>query len=344
MFSNEDLKSVESAAESVGINGSSMVALGLNESNGTIFWTVGGKKLPAIRPETHKFYAALSGTQRATAVSLGLAHPTRNAIKLPTSYAGIYDFYRRMQAINVEAAANATSHGWGQVMGFNYSDLGYSSARELAERAATGLNGQTELVARFIQANGLIPAMNALPLYKAAVLVAERYNGSAWAENNYANKLIANYNVATNYGSPQATAAAGRSINALQTALVKLGYNPGDIDGLNGNSTQTAVREFQRDNGLTQDGKAGTLTWTEIDAQLALQAEKARDKTVGATAATSVGITTALVGSEVIGYVRDLQTSFQSVLGDLGFVGPIASVAVASVVGYFVYSRFFKKG
>ncbi len=46
----------------------------------------------------------------------------------------------------------------------------------------------------------------------------------------------------------------------IQQQLASLGYRPGPIDGIWGRQTQAAVREFQRQRGLTVDGVVGPLT------------------------------------------------------------------------------------
>ena len=55
-------------------------------------------------------------------------------------------------------------------------------------------------------------------------------------------------------------------VKELQTGLMKLGYNLGicGIDGDFGSATEKAVREFQRDHGLTQDGVCGPKTWSAL--------------------------------------------------------------------------------
>lgn len=54
----------------------------------------------------------------------------------------------------------------------------------------------------------------------------------------------------------------GTQVRTLQTALNKLGYDVGTVDGKFGEGTRKAVIAFQRDNGLKQDGKAGNATQT----------------------------------------------------------------------------------
>lgn len=55
---------------------------------------------------------------------------------------------------------------------------------------------------------------------------------------------------------------SGSAVKKMQTALVQLGYNTGGIDSRFGPTTEKAVRQFQKDNKLAVDGKAGNATLT----------------------------------------------------------------------------------
>ena len=52
----------------------------------------------------------------------------------------------------------------------------------------------------------------------------------------------------------------GEEVKTIQTKLKRWGYYNGSIDGIYGSQTLAAVKYFQRKNGLTQDGIAGTQT------------------------------------------------------------------------------------
>ena len=52
----------------------------------------------------------------------------------------------------------------------------------------------------------------------------------------------------------------GNEVTQIQTKLKRWGYYNGSIDGIYGSKTLEAVRYFQRKNGLTVDGIAGTAT------------------------------------------------------------------------------------
>lgn len=60
--------------------------------------------------------------------------------------------------------------------------------------------------------------------------------------------------VLSKYGSK------GSEVTAIQTKLKRWGYYTGSIDGIYGSQTQSAVKYFQRKNGLVQDGIAGPKT------------------------------------------------------------------------------------
>lgn len=52
----------------------------------------------------------------------------------------------------------------------------------------------------------------------------------------------------------------GETVKQIQQKLLDWGYYNGDVDGVFGSRTEKAVKSFQRSNGLTADGRAGTQT------------------------------------------------------------------------------------
>lgn len=61
----------------------------------------------------------------------------------------------------------------------------------------------------------------------------------------------------------------GELVKYLQRALDEAGYDVGNIDGIFGSETLSAVRAFQSDHNLTPDGKVGKLTWAAVKAIVA---------------------------------------------------------------------------
>jgi peptidoglycan hydrolase-like protein with peptidoglycan-binding domain len=57
----------------------------------------------------------------------------------------------------------------------------------------------------------------------------------------------------------------GNPVRRAQKRLTLGGWDTGGVDGIFGPSTETAVKRFQHDQGLTQDGIVGPRTWDKID-------------------------------------------------------------------------------
>jgi peptidoglycan hydrolase-like protein with peptidoglycan-binding domain len=55
------------------------------------------------------------------------------------------------------------------------------------------------------------------------------------------------------------------AVRDLQEALKALDYNPGQIDGVFGATTEAAVKAFQQATGIAADGIVGKVTWINID-------------------------------------------------------------------------------
>lgn len=60
----------------------------------------------------------------------------------------------------------------------------------------------------------------------------------------------------------------GDPVKGLQNALSIRGYSAGPIDGVFGGGTEEAVKYFQRDNALTDDGIVGARTWGALRVHL----------------------------------------------------------------------------
>jgi hypothetical protein len=59
----------------------------------------------------------------------------------------------------------------------------------------------------------------------------------------------------------------GDEVARIQEALQSKGFYRGPVDGRFGGGTSAAVREFQRANGLTADGRADSATWSALFGQ-----------------------------------------------------------------------------
>ena len=61
---------------------------------------------------------------------------------------------------------------------------------------------------------------------------------------------------------------ASVSKKQIQTALKNAGYYSGPVDGKVGQLTTAAIKQFQKDNGLKEDGVVGVQTWSRLSEHL----------------------------------------------------------------------------
>lgn len=94
--------------------------------------------------------------------------------------------------------------------------------------------------------------------------------------NGTSKLLLASANKTTQTAS---TSNNSMSIKEVQTALKKLGYFTGKVDGVTGSKTKAAIQKFQKANKLTADGVVGKTTQDKLIA--------AASKTSATTTATA---------------------------------------------------------
>ncbi len=58
------------------------------------------------------------------------------------------------------------------------------------------------------------------------------------------------------------------AVSRVQAGLARLGYDPGPVDGVQGEKTTIAIKTYQRDHGLLVDGRASLELASHIDNQL----------------------------------------------------------------------------
>lgn len=104
---------------------------------------------------------------------------------------GIGEYERLEQARKIHCDAADASASWGmfQIMGFNYAACGELSLESFVKSMCESECRQLLLSARFIKNAGMLPALQA----KDWAEFAKRYNGPAYAENQYDKKLAEAY-------------------------------------------------------------------------------------------------------------------------------------------------------
>jgi hypothetical protein len=138
--------------------------------------------------EPHIFFANLlhDGTKLAAAVNAGVAYRHWGERPYPS------DSYARLaaaMAIDETAALSSASWGLPQVMGGNWRMCGFKSPQLMISHMAESEDGQIEVMAAFLAAAGLEPALGR----KDWARVARGYNGPGYAANAYDRKLAEAY-------------------------------------------------------------------------------------------------------------------------------------------------------
>ena len=126
-------------------------------------------------------------------------------------------------------------------------------------------------------------------------LAADGIAGRQTQDMIYSSAAQAKYISATDSGDEYLLlkqGASGLEVRKLQARLAELGYYAGGVDGIYGGTTVNAVKNFQRNNGLSGDGQAGAQTQKKLYAATANYADhpvatadpdQARKMTLGMT-------------------------------------------------------------
>ena len=141
---------------------------------GHIFWSQLKRK--GIHPETH-----IAGNENILYPKWEKGH-YKGGI-------GEYDRLEQARKIDREAADASASWGMFQIMGFNYITCGEESLEDFVKSMMESESKQLLLSGRFIKQSGILPALQ----NKNWVEFAKRYNGPAYAQNKYDEKLEAAY-------------------------------------------------------------------------------------------------------------------------------------------------------
>ncbi|HEY4192201.1 MAG TPA: N-acetylmuramidase domain-containing protein, partial [Mesorhizobium sp.] len=159
MFTQDVISEITAAAQGLGIEPASLLAVAEVESGGTAFADIDGRHEPLIHFEAHYFDRRLSDGNRALARHKGLAAPVAGAIANPASQAARWQMLEQAAAIDAKAAYESVSWGLGQVMGAHWAWLGYASVDALVAEARSGVAGQARLMALYIDKAGLAEAL-----------------------------------------------------------------------------------------------------------------------------------------------------------------------------------------
>ncbi|MCH4543093.1 peptidoglycan-binding protein [Ochrobactrum sp. POC9] len=189
MFDSQTIIALTAMANEVEIDPAALLAIAEVESGGRALFDISGGKEPAIRFEGHYFDRRLSGRLRDYARSNGLSAPVAGQIRNPKSQAARWLLLERAMGLSKKAALESTSWGLGQVMGAHWEWLGYRTVDDLVAEARGSVAGQARLMLRFIEKAELLQVLRAHDWRE----FARRYNGPAFARNNYDTRMAEAY-------------------------------------------------------------------------------------------------------------------------------------------------------
>lgn len=144
--------------------------------------------LPKLLPEPHRFSRLTRG--RFDRSHPDISYPVWGARPYPRSQADRYDVLLRMVALDVDAGFMACSWGAPQILGEHWQVLGYASPWDMARAFSRDEEHQLQAFCQFIRANArLLSAIRS----KDWASFARWYNGPAYRQNRYDEKLAAAY-------------------------------------------------------------------------------------------------------------------------------------------------------
>lgn len=146
---------------------------------------------PVILFERHKYYQALTERRWYTKRN-EMVERYPDICNLNSGAYNVRPQYEKLEiaaTLNWDAAHEACSWGFGQVMGFNWKKLGYASIRDFVTQMYDSEGAQLDAVCRYIKATGLDAALRR----KDWAAFAKGYNGKDYQRNDYDNKLASAY-------------------------------------------------------------------------------------------------------------------------------------------------------
>lgn len=268
------LAAVYKSADTLKIERAILQAVIEIESTGKIFAIIDGRAEPLIRFEGHYFDKRLTGSTRMRARLRGLASPVVGGVENPAKQKDRWILLEKAKRIDSQAALESTSWGIGQVMGAHWQWLGYQSVTHLVEVARSGVDGQVQLIERYIEKSHLVAPLRE----RNWSAFARGYNGPGFAKSGYHIKLAQAYAKARDKtplvpsdGAPEADldpsglgtakdilrlGSSGQNVADLQLQLTAAGY-PVTSSGIFDLSTKAALKSFQRASNLVADGLFG---------------------------------------------------------------------------------------
>lgn len=265
---------IGSAAKLIGVDTSVLLAFLEVESAGRGFDL---KNRPKMLFEPHVFWRQLGNIPaRQEAIKEGIAYKKWIPGKYPK------DSYPRLQkavALQKTAGLKSASYGLGQILGPNFAAAGHKTVVEFVETAMQGEFEQLTQMVVLMKSWGMVGMLTARDFSKSDSWrpASRKWNGVGYAKHGHHVKLANAYKKHERAGDPLNVViysagavlkigSKGEAVRNLQIDLRDIGYDfISGVDGRFGPETESIVKKFQADHGLTADGFAGSSTLAKIE-------------------------------------------------------------------------------
>lgn len=249
-----NISSIGKAATSLGCNPAALEAIMAVETGFRSGFTNG---LPIILYEAHIAF------RQCNKFVAGLSVPKWDRTLYSRTTEGEYERLRRaIDAVGEDVALKSASWGLGQVLGVNHKLCGYETVQGLVEDMFASEERQLMAMVNFIMNAKIAPHVRTISSDPETCReFARRYNGSAYAQNAYHEKIAAAFKRISEDHDPSVIAVGdyGAMVTVVQRALRSKGYKI-TPDGSFGRMTRNAVEAFQDARGLPVTGVVDTKT------------------------------------------------------------------------------------
>lgn len=147
----------------------------------------GANGRPTILYEPHIFSRRTNHAFDAS--NPNVSYPNWTASRYPRSQDGRWAQLREAYGLNGEEAVASASWGMFQIMGFNFAACGFANARDFVADMAKSEARQLAAFSAFVRSNGLADELQR----RDWAGFARRYNGPAYAENRYDQRMAEAY-------------------------------------------------------------------------------------------------------------------------------------------------------
>lgn len=237
---------INAAKAALGSDEAALWALMTVETRGFGFLT---DRRPKILFERHVFNRLTKGAYDS--------HPDISNTKAGGYSGGSAEYDRLGSAakFNLEAAWESASWGLGQIMGYHARRLQYGNVASMVQAFAESEGQQLDGLVRFINSEDALSNAFKTRNWRK---VAFYYNGANYAKNEYDAKLEHYYERYSQLGCPKATE------REAQALLTYLKFDPRGIDGMWGDQSRAAAKQFQLQQGLSPSGEADDATLAKL--------------------------------------------------------------------------------